>query len=323
MHKVAVTASPHIHDGSNTRRIMLDVIIALTPALIAATIFFGPQVLALAATTVLSAVFFEMVTRRIMKKDVTSVFDLSAVVTGLILALSLPANTPLPLAILGSAVAIVVIKQIFGGLLGRNPINPALGGRLVAMRIVAVIMALSGGNGYLTPLAWLQSTYYNGVDVITSATPLQLLTDGAALPGFGELFLGIHSGAMGETATIALFLGGAYLVWRRVISPLVPLTFIGTTLLALALMGQNPLFHLLTGGLVFAAIFMATDYSTSPITLKGKIIFAIGCGLIVAFVRSPGSGPTDGITHALIAMNLLVPLIDKFTLSKAFGYKKG
>ena len=321
MRSLTMTSPPHIHNGSSARRIMIDMIIALIPALVAATILFGPQALVLAIITVLSAVLFEVVIKRIMKKDISSVFDLSAVVTGMILAFSLPASIPLGLAVIGAFVSIVIVKQLIGGKLGRNLINPALGGRLVAMRLVAVAMAFSLGNGYPAPLAWLQSTYYNGVDAIASATPLQLLADGAALPGVGELFLGIRPGAMGETAIIALLLGGAYLVWRRVISPIIPLVYVSTAILFVTLAGQDPLIHLLSGSLVFVAIFMATDYSTSPINKKGKVIFAIGCGLITAWIRLYG-GSTEGVTIALLVMNLLVPLIDRFTLPKAFGRKR-
>ena len=313
MRNLITTASPHIHDGSSTRSIMLDVIIALTPTLIAATILFGPQALVLAAVTVFSAVLFEMVAKQVMRKDITSVFDLSAVVTGLILALSMPSNIPLWLPVGGAFVSIVIVKQLLGGVLGRNPVNPALIGRLTVSRAMRGVYP-----GYPVPLTWS----YGGVDTLTMATPLHELTMNRSLPSYGELFLGLHGGTMGEVSTVALLLGGGYLVWRHVISPVIPMAFIGTTMLVVAFAGQDPLAHMLTGGLAFAAIFMATDYSTSPITIKGKFIFAVGCGLMVAYIRL-GSGPTDGITHALITMNLLVPFIDRFTLPKAFGYKNG
>jgi len=311
MRELNLAASPHIHDGSSVRGIMLAMIVALSPALAAATVLFGLQALILAGVTVFCAVFFEWLAKRVMKKETSSVFDLSAAVSGLILALGLPANTPLWVAAVGAAVAVLLVRRVLGGLLGRNPVNPALAGH------IAVAM-LSRTDGYPAPLAWLPGA---DVDAAATATPLQLLAEGAPLPGFGQMLLGVRSGSMGETAVIALFLGGAYLVWRRVITPAVPLVFIGTTLLVLALAGQDPFVHLLSGALVFVAIFMATDYSTSPLTMKGKIIFAVGCGLITAIFRLPGGGLTDGISFALVTMNLLVPLIDRFTLPAAFGRK--
>ena len=318
MRNLHVTASPHMHDGSSVRRIMLDVIIALIPALVAATIFFGPRALLLAAVTISAAVLFEWASRRIMKRDASSVLDLSAVVTGLILALGIPANVPFWIAVVSAGVAIVAVKQIFGGV-GRNLLNPALIGHIVAIRLARPFVY---PLGYPVTMTWLESPNYLGVDAVTMATPLWLLADGAPLPSLGELFLGIHPGCMGETSILALLLGGAYLVWRRVISPVIPLTYIGTALLVVTLAGQNPLIHLLSGSLVFVAIFMATDYATSPINFKGRIIFGIGCGLITALTRLYG-GTTEGIGNALITMNLLVPFIDRLTLPKAFGHRRG
>jgi len=314
MRNLTQAPSPHIHDGSTVNRIMLDVIIALTPALVAAVIFFGPLALLLVAVTIFAAVFFEWISRRMMKRDASSVFDLTAVVTGLILALGIPANVPLWIGASSAFAAIVIAKQFFGGV-GRNLLNPALIGHIVAMRLARRFMY---PLGYPVAMNWTESLNYWGADAVTMATPLQLLADGAALPSLWELFLGIHPGTMGETSVLALFLGGAYLIWRRVISPVIPLTYIGTTLLVVALAGQNPLIHLLSGGLVFVAIFMATDYTTSPINFEGRIIFGIGCGLITAWLRLFGSS-TDGVTTALLVMNLLAPFIEKLTLPKAFG----
>ena len=312
MRELSVTASPHIHDGSSTKRIMLDVIIALIPALIAATIFFGPMVLLLAAVTILAAVAFEWVSRRIMKRDTSSIFDLTAIVTGLIMVLGIPANIPLWISVAGVCVAIVAIKQFFGGV-GRNLFNPALVGHIVVMELTRIfVYPLS----YPAAMTWMEPFGYAGADTISSATPLQLLADGDILPGLGELFIGIHGGAMGETSILALLLGAGYLLWRRVISPTIPLAYIGTTILIVTLAGQDPLIHLLSGSLVFVAFFMATDYATSPLNLKGKVIFGVGCGLITAWIRLYG-GSTEGVTIALLVMNLLVPFIDKFTLPRA------
>ena len=314
MHKLTVTTSPHIHSGATTRRIMLDVIIALIPAQIAAVIFFGPQTLLLTATAIFAAVLFEALFRLITKRDISSIFDLSAVVTGLIFALGLPANIPLWKVVVGAAVAIVVIKQLFGGL-GRNLLNPALIGHVVVIQLVRIF---GYPRGYPVAMAWMQGY---GADAVTRATPLQLLAGNAPLPSLGELFLGIHAGCMGETSILALLLGAAYLILRRVIFPVIPLFYIGTTLLVVTIAGHDPLVHLFSGSLVFIAFFMATDYTTSPINLKGRIIFGIGCGLITAMVRLFG-GSTEGVTMALIIMNLLTPLIERLTLPKTFGTGK-
>ena len=314
MSKLVVTASPHIHDGSSTNRIMIDVIIALVPALIAATIFFGPVVLLLTTVTISAAVLVEWVFLRIMKRDTSNIFDLTAVITALIMVLGIPSNTPLWISVVGVSVAIIVVKQLFGGV-GRNLFNPALIGHIVVMMLVVY------GAGYPLAMSWLDSPNYLGVDAVTSATPLQLLADGILPPNLGELFLGVHAGVMGETSILALLIGGGYLIWRRVISPIIPLAYIGTTILIITLAGQDPLIHLLSGSLVFVAIFMATDYVTSPINKNGKILFGIGCGLITALIRLYGD-TTEGVTIALLVMNLLVSFIDRLMLPKAFGYKK-
>ena len=319
MKNLVVAASPHIQDGSKTRRIMLDVIIALMPALLAAIIFFGPRVLLLTASTVLAAVLAELISRKAMKRDTKSIFDLTAVITGLLLALSLPVTMPLWMAAIGSAVAIIVVKEFFGGV-GQNFVNPALVGRVVLMFSYPIATNAS----WTPPFAYLgASTSQNilGVDSITSATPLALMAEGESPGRLLDLFLGIHAGSMGETSILALLIGGLYLVYRRVISPVIPLTFIGTTILLVTLFGQNPIDHLFTGSLIFVAIFMATDYATSPINLKGKIIFAFGCGFITAIIRLFGILP-EGVSFAVLIMNILVPHIETLTLPKPFGYEK-
>ena len=319
MHGLTVTASPHIHDGSNTKRIMLDVIIALIPALIAATIFFGPMVLLLTAVTISAAVLFDWGFRLIVRRESSNIADLSVVVTALIMVLGVPSNTPLWLSVLAVCVAVVVVKNIAKRLLGgvgRSMFNPALIGHIVVTGLAVY------GASYPAPMSWLEPSNYLGVDTIASATPLQLLAEGGVLPSLGELFLGIHGGTMGETSILALLLGAGYLMWRRVILPIIPLAYIGTTVLVVTLAGHDPLIHLLSGSFVFVAFFMATDYVTSPISQKGKIIFGIGCGLITALIRLYG-GSTEGVTIALLAMNILVIFIDRLTLPKAFGFRKG
>ena len=316
MKDLIVAASPHIQDGSRTRRIMLDVIIALMPALLAAIIFFGPRVLLLTASTISAAVLAELISRRLMKRSTSSIFDLSAVITGLLLALSLPVTMPLWMAAVGAAVAIVVVKEFFGGV-GQNFVNPALVGRVVLM----FSYPIATNANWTPPFAYLRGAPTLTVDTITSATPLALMAEGESPGQLLDLFLGAHAGSMGETSILALLIGGLYLVWRRVISPVIPLTFIGTTILLVTIFGQNPLHHLFTGSLIFVAIFMATDYATSPINLKGKIIFAFGCGFITAIIRLFGILP-EGVSFAVLIMNILVPHIETLTLPKPFGYEK-
>jgi electron transport complex protein RnfD len=309
MKKLIVAASPHIQDGSSTRRIMLDVIIALMPAFIAAIIFFGPRVLLVTAVTITAAVVSEVISRKIMKRNTSSIFDLTAVITGLLLALSLPVSMPLWMACVGAVVAIVIVKQFFGGV-GQNFVNPAIVGRLVLMFSYPIA----------TNASWTQPFAYLGVDAVTSATPLVLMTEGEST-GLLNLFLGIHSGSMGETSIVALLIGGIYLTWRKVISPVIPLTFIGSTFLIIALSGQDPVAHLMSGSLIFVALFMATDYATSPINTKGRIVFGIGCGVITAVIRLFGAVP-EGVSFAVIIMNILVPHIERLTMPKPFGYRK-
>jgi len=306
MSKLTVTASPHIHDGASTRRIMLDVIIALMPALIAATIFFGIRVLVLTVGTIAAAVLAEMVSRMVMKRNTDSIYDLTAVVTGLLLAMSLPVSIPLWQAALGSVAAIVVVKQFFGGV-GQNFVNPAIAGRLVLM--------------FSFPVA-LASVWTAPFDTVTTATPLALMAEGAVLPSTWDLFIGAHAGSMGETSILALLLGAAYLLWRRVISPVIPFTFIGTTLLIVWIAGENPLTHLFTGALVIVAFFMATDYVTCPVNTKGRIVFGVGCGVITALIRLFAALP-EGVSFAVLIMNILTPHIEALTLPKAFGQKGG
>lgn len=310
MGKLIVSASPHIHDGSSTSRIMLDVIIALSPAVIASTIFFGPRALLLIAVTVSVSVFSELLSRRIMKRSTDTYKDLSAVVTGLLLALSLPVTMPLWMASLGAIVAIVIVKQIFGGL-GHNFVNPAIVGRLFLMFSYPIA----------TNASWSIPLPLQGVDAVTQATPLIQISNQEPM-NLWHLFLGMHGGSMGETSILALFIGGMYLVYRKIIRPTVPLIFIGTTCIIVLLAGQNPLLHLMSGSLVFVAIFMATDYVTSPITAKGRIVFAVGCGFITAVIRLFGALP-EGVSFAILIMNILVPHIERVTVPKVFGDTTG
>ena len=302
--KLAVSSSPHIKGKDTTQRIMLDVIIALIPALVMAVVYFGFRALLLSATCVLSSVLSEFIARKVMKRNNT-ISDLSAVVTGLILSLNLPVTLPLWMAVFGSVVAIVVVKQFFGGL-GQNFVNPAITARIILMLCFAGAMTT-----WTLPMT----------DGVTGATPLTNLSSGE-YPEFLNMVIGYRGGSMGETCSLALLAGGIYLVIRKVISPIIPLTFIGTVFLCGLFEGFTyALYSIFAGGLFLGAIFMATDYVTSPITKWGKVIFGVGCGVVTFLIRYFGSLP-EGVSYAILLMNILTPHIDNLTLPKPFGFKK-
>ena len=319
--RLTVSASPHMRSVDTTTGIMLDVILALVPALVMSAVYFGSRALVLTAVTVASCVISEFICRKVMKRDNT-LGDLSAVVTGIILAFNLPATLPLWMAAIGGIIAIVVVKQMFGGI-GQNFVNPAMTARIILMVSFPTAMAnwiVSGQN------AW-------SVDAITSATPMAQLASAKGgdlslaegLPSIAEMLLGRHGGSMGEVCSIALICGGFYLLLRKVISPIIPFFFIGTVAVFMFFAGGGNvdfvIYQLLGGGLMLGAFFMATDYATSPITKKGKIIFGIGCGLITSVIRIYGSLP-EGVSFSIILMNILVPHIENLTLSKPFGFVK-
>jgi len=321
--KLVVSASPHVRSEKTTTSIMLDVIIALIPALIASFVFFGPKVLAVTATTVITAVLAEYISRKVMKRHNT-ISDLSAVVTGLILAFNLPSTVPLWIAAVGSVVAIVVVKQFFGGI-GQNFANPAITARIVLLLSFATKMS---GSEWAAPLAWLGKT-----DALTTATPLALYGDETAtLPSLLDMFIGNRAGSLGETCTVALLIGGIYLIARKVISFKIPLAYLGSFALIMIVTGfvikRDPVealtyaaYQFMSGGLFLGAFFMATDYATSPINTDGKYIFGVGCGILTALIRIFGSLP-EGVSFAILIMNLLVPLIEKITTPKPFGTPK-
>lgn len=304
--KLYVSSSPHFRSLNSTTKIMLDVIIALIPASVASIVFFGVSALMLIGICVASCVLCEYISRKVMKRD-TTIGDLSAVVTGLLLALNLPANINPLIAIFGCIVAIVVVKQMFGGL-GMNFVNPALAARIVLL--------VSFPSAMMT---WVNAFYYNSAGgTITSATPL------VSEPGaysYMQLLIGNHGGSMGETCAIALVLGGIYLVARKVISPIIPCVYIGTAAVMSLVVGTDPLYQILSGGLLLGAIFMATDYVTSPITKWGKVIFAIGCGVLTILLRVYSNMP-EGVSFSILLMNILSPLIESATTPKAFGKQK-
>lgn len=311
--KLVVSASPHLRTKDTTSRIMLDVVIALIPSLIAAVILFGPRVLAVTATTVASAVLSEYLARKVMKRHNT-IQDLSAVVTGVILAFNLPVSIPLWMAAIGSFFAIVVVKQMFGGI-GQNFANPA-----IVARIVLLLSFGQAMGSWTAPLSWK-------TDAVSTATPLAILGGETAeeLPSLLDMFLGIRGGCLGETCSVALIIGGIYLMARRVISYKIPVAFIGTVAVIMLIAGKGDLefvaYQLMSGGLLLGAFFMATDYSTSPIKSNAKIVFGVGCGLLTCIIRLFASLP-EGVSFAILIMNLLVPHIETIMAPKPFGTVK-
>ena len=302
---MVVSVNPHIYASQTTQTIMRDVLIALFPAVIASIVFFGIQALLVEVVCVAVAVLCEWAFEKITKRTCT-ITDLSAAVTGLILALNLPASIPLWQAAFGSFVAIVVVKQFFGGI-GQNFANPAITARVI------MLVAFSGAMTTWTVPAFADAT--------SAATPLAILSaEGAAgqLPTLLQMFLGARGGPMGETSCLALLIGGIYLVYRKVISWHTPVAFIGTVLVLTALLGQQPLYQVMAGGLFIGAIFMATDYTTSPPTPAGKLIFGVGCGLITVLIRVWGNYP-EGVSFSILLMNILNPYICEWTKTKPFG----
>ncbi|MCI6640385.1 MAG: RnfABCDGE type electron transport complex subunit D [Pygmaiobacter massiliensis] len=308
--KIMVSSAPHVRDTSSTQQIMRDVVIALVPAMLASAIIFGVRALILIAVTVVACVAFEYLYCKILKKPVP-VGDFSAVVTGVLLALNLPSTLPFWMAVVGAFVSIVIVKQLFGGL-GHNFANPAIVGRIVLGLSFTAQMTSYGfpaGNP-------------SGVDALASATPL-VATRSADLPLL-PLLLGQHGGVLGETCALALILGGLYLVFRKVISPTIPCMYLGT-LFVLSMLGgltaYDALVQLLSGGALLGAIFMATDYVTSPYTFTGKLVFGFGLGLITWAIRFLGTA-AEGVSYAILLMNILTPYINDWTLQKPLGGAK-
>ena len=301
--KLIVSSSPHVFGSDTTQGIMFDVIIALLPCTIAGIVAFGLRAALMVFVCVASAVLAEHLWCLIMKKP-TSVGDLSAVITGLLLALCLSSALPLWMGALGSVIAIIAVKQFFGGI-GHNFVNPAIAGRIILLVSFPKYMSV-----YYEPFS----------SAVSSATPLV-----SKDVGLKALLLGGHSGAIGEGFALLLIVGGIYLIIRRVISPAIPLCYIlSAFLLTLIFTGSAnaALKAVLSGGIIIAAFFMATDYTTSPKTLSGKVIFGVGCGVITVIIRQFGSMP-EGASYAVLLMNILVPHINTLTAPKPFGYKEG
>jgi electron transport complex protein RnfD len=291
---------------------MLDVVIALLPAVAASAVIFGMRALLVVAVCTAACVLFEAAYEKALGRAVTA-GDLSACVTGVLLSLNLPVSIPLWQAIFGSAVAIVLVKQLFGGL-GKNFANPAITARIVMLLAFSSEMSAWKSGGGL---------FGETVEAVTGATPLALLAQRASddLPRVTDMLFGLRGGSLGETCAIALIIGGVYLVARKVISWRTPAAFILTVFAFTALLGRDPVYQVLSGGLLLGAIFMATDYATTPVSSTGKLIFGVGAGLITTLIRVYGSYP-EGVSFAILLMNILTPYIDKLTAGRAFGGNK-
>lgn len=307
--KFVVSSSPHLRDSVNTKKIMLDVIIALIPAMVFSIYYFGMDALRIIIISVLTCILCEFVIRKIFNRENTT-YDLSAVVTGILLALNFSAAVPFWIPIIGGIIAIILVKQLFGGI-GANFLNPAL-----AARVMLFISWPRALNTWVKP----------HIDMVTSATPLELIKSSniTELPSYNDLFIGNVAGCIGETSVFALLLGGIYLLYKKVISYHIPFYYIISVGLVSWIFGGNQLFngdymyHILSGGLFLGAIYMATDYSTSPMTKNGKIIMGVGCGILTAIIRLYTPLP-EGVSFAILFMNLFVPLIDRYFVPKSFG----
>ena len=312
---LTVSVSPHINNNSSTSRIMLDVLIALVPAFIASIVIFGFRAALVVCVCVASCGFFEWVFEKIVKRPNT-VGDFSACITGVLLAFNLPVTIPLWQAVFGSAVAIILVKQLFGGL-GKNFANPAITARIV------MFLAFSSSMTNWDAFSSGASLWAYPVDGVAGATPLALMKNNNldTLPGIWQMFIGVRGGCLGETSNLALLIGGVYLMIRKVITWHAPLAFIAVVFGFSFILGQDPVYHLFAGGLFIGAIFMATDYVTTPQTNIGRLVFGIGAGLFTVIFRVYSNYP-EGVSFAILLMNILTPYINRFTETKPMGAGK-
>ena len=318
MASLTVSGSPHVQNSQTTKTIMWNVVVALIPALLVGIYYFGLSALAVTLTAVASCLFFEWAIQRFILKGEVTITDGSAVITGVLLAFNLPSNIPLWAVAIGSLVAIGIAKMSFGGL-GKNPFNPALVGRVFLFLSFPTFVAMS---------QWVNpKPLFEIADAISGPTTLSLIKQHQALPELTDMFLGAMGGSFGEVSALAIIIGGLYLLYRRIITWHIPVAFLGSATIFTAILWGidpsiyvNPLYHLLAGGMMLGAVFMATDMVTSPITRKGQIIFGIGCGLLTILFRCFGSMP-EGVSFAILIMNALVPLINKLMRPKPFGHK--
>lgn len=327
--KWVISGAPHIHGPESVTKIMWGVVIALIPSLLVSVYFFGLPALWLTLVTVASCLVFEALINRIFFKRPCCLSDGSAVITGLLLALNLPAGLPLWMAVVGSLIAIGIAKWAFGGL-GSNPFNPALVGR---------VFLLISFPAAMTTWPRPQALFSKAADVITGPTPLGIAKEGIAggasiqqlqneLPSYADMFFGNMAGSMGEISAIAILIGGIYMLCRKIISWHIPVSFLGSAFVFAGLLwifdparNMDPVFHLLTGGILLGAVFMATDMVTSPMTNKGKLIFGLGCGVLTVLIRRFGAYP-EGVSFAILIMNAFVPLINRACTPKRFATAK-
>jgi len=329
MNKLIISPSPHIHSGDSVQKNMYGVIIALIPALLASLYFFGLGALVITVTAIVSCVVFEYLLQKYVLKGELTVTDGSAVLTGLLLAFNVPSNLPIWMLILGSAVAIGIAKMTFGGL-GNNPFNPALVGR-VFMLISFPVQMTSWPKPAVLPLTY--------TDAVTGATPLGIVKEGLAkgdsvsslmskLPSFHDMLLGNIGGSLGEVSAIALLIGGAFLLWQKIITWHIPVSIIGAVIIFSSILHASnpeaymgPVFHIFTGGLLLGAFFMATDYVTSPMSKAGMLIYGTLIGVLTVLIRVFGSYP-EGVSFAILIMNAFTPLINKYVKPRLYGEAK-
>ncbi len=322
-----ISTNPHMQTSRNTRSIMLDVIIALIPAILGAILFFGFDALRVIFTSVAACVMFEWIACRYWLKTKNTTTDLSAVITGLLLAFNLPSGMPSWMILVGAFIAIIIAKVCFGGI-GQNIFNPALIGRVFLFISFPVQMTSwpkphflhlisPDGQTGATPLRIIKTINSTNLDEVTSST--------LELPSYLDMFLGNIGGCIGEISALAILIGLAYMLWRKVITWHIPVYFLATVFIMTSILycltkdiKFLPLAHMLSGGLMLGAVFMATDYTTSPMTIKGQIIFAIGCGLLTVIIRGFSAYP-EGVSFAILIMNALVPLIDKISVQRYYG----
>ena len=294
-----VSGSPHIYTNDTTQKIMMHVLIALFPTLIASSIIHGPRAILVSAVCVAFSVLFEWVFEKACGRPST-ISDLSAAVTGMMLAYNLPVSVPLWQAVFGCLVAIVVIKQLFGGI-GKNFANPAITARIV------MLLAFSGS----------MTNWIYRVDAVSSATPLKMLAEGQ-IPSLWTRLIGNLCGCIGETCALTILLGMFYMIWKRVITWHEPVSLVATVFVLMWILGEDPLRQVLSGGLLMCAVFMATDYVTTPSSPAGRVIFGIGTGIITVLIRKYGTLP-EGVSFGILFMNILTPYIDRWTRTKPFG----
>lgn len=323
---LTVSSSPHLVTKLDTQKTMMWVLIALVPSLLVSTFVFGPRVILLTAVCVAASMFFEWAYEKFMKRPNT-VKDLSAAVTGTLIAFNVPASFPLYMAVIGCFVAIILVKQLYGGL-GRNFANPAIVARIMLLVSFATQMTTWPAAKEMVPIM----PGIQAADVVTSATPLAIIGEGGAfseLPPLMDMFLGFIGGSVGEVSAVALLIGGLILIWKKIISPATPVAFIGTVFVfSLIYYAAKPvegasavqmaLFHILAGGVMLGAIFMATDYVTSPIMPLGKVIMGVGCGLFTMIIRLFAGYP-EGVSFSILLMNIATPLIDMLCLRLKYG----